>query len=111
MGRQPWHLVANVSVYVDKPLHRVGRMFMCHMLADSMAELLTMADTIGVNRQWFQPQGHPHFDICKSKRALAVKAGAIEIDRRTLVDVKRRYRKKWFADLDERAAVISASED
>ncbi|WP_299938633.1 DUF4031 domain-containing protein [uncultured Pelagimonas sp.] len=102
-------MVAAVSVYVDKPQHRVGRMIMCHMLADSMAELLAMADTIGVDRKWFQPQSHPHFDICKSKRALAVKAGAIEVDRLTLVDVKRRYRKKWFADLDERAAVVAAT--
>ncbi len=83
---------------------------MCHMLADSMAELLTMADTIGVDRKWFQPQSHPHFDICKAKRTQAIKAGAIEVDRRTLVDAKRRYRRKWFADLDERAAVIAASQ-
>ncbi|WP_299927823.1 DUF4031 domain-containing protein [uncultured Pelagimonas sp.] len=99
-----------MSVYVDKRPHRVGRMVMCHMLADSMAELLTMADTIGVDRKWFQPQSHPHFDICKAKRTQAIKAGAIEVDRRTLVDAKRRYRRKWFADLDERAAVIAASQ-
>ncbi|WP_299933407.1 DUF4031 domain-containing protein [uncultured Pelagimonas sp.] len=99
-----------MSVYVDNPQHRVGRMVMCHMLADSIAELMVMADTIGVDRKWFQPQRHPHFDICKAKRTLAIKAGAIEVDRRALVDAKRRYRRKWFADLDERAAVIAASQ-
>jgi len=82
---------------------------MCHMLADSMAELLDMADTIGVARKWFQPQSHPHFDICKAKRAEAVAAGAIEVDRRQLVGVMKRYRSKWLADLDERAAVVSAT--
>ncbi|WP_211318240.1 DUF4031 domain-containing protein [Pelagimonas varians] len=103
-------MVAAVSVYVDKPQHRLGRMVMCHMLADSMAELLTMADTIDIDRKWFQPQSHPHFDICKSKRVLAVKAGAIEVDRRALVEVKQRYRTKWFADLGERTAVEAASQ-
>lgn len=64
-----------MAVYVDAPRHRVGRMVMCHMLADSMEELLAMADRIGVARKWFQPVSHPHFDICKAMRAKAVAAG------------------------------------
>lgn len=81
-----------VSVYVDDMRAAFGRMVMCHMWADSDAELLAMADAIGVARKWIQ--GHPelsfgkhrraswvHFDIALSKRALAVKAGAIETDR------------------------------
>lgn len=53
---------------------------MCHMTADSTAELLDMADRIGVARKWIQYQGtwKEHFDIALSKRALAVKFGAIE---------------------------------
>jgi len=97
-----------MAVYVDAPRHRVGRMIMCHMLADSMEELLAMADRIGVARKWFQPASHPHFDICKAMRTKAVAAGAIEVDRRQLVDVMKRYRSKWFADLEERAAVEAA---
>lgn len=97
-----------MAVYVDTPRHRVGRMIMCHMLADSMEELLAMADQIGVARKWFQPESHPHFDICKAKRAKAVAAGAIEADRRQLVGVMRRYRSKWFADFEERTAFESA---
>jgi hypothetical protein len=40
-----------------------------------------MADTIGVNRKWIQHAGtaEEHFDIAFSKRALAVKNGAVEI--------------------------------
>lgn len=97
-----------MAVYVDAPRHRVGRMVMCHMLADSMEELLAMADRIGMAHRWFQPVSHPHFDICKAMRAKAVAAGAIEVDRRQLVDVMKRYRCKWFADLEERAAVEAA---
>ena len=81
-----------MSVYVDDMKAGFGNMVMCHMWADTDAELLAMADKIGVQRKWIQ--GHPelsfgkhrkaswvHFDIAMSKRALAVKAGAIETDR------------------------------
>jgi len=98
-----------MAVYVDKAQHKLGRMVMCHMLADSMDELLAMADTIGVNRKWFQPKSHPHFDICKAHRAKAIEAGAIEVDRRQLVNVMKRYRTKWFGDLDEREKLNSAA--
>lgn len=97
-----------MAVYVDAPRHRVGRMVMCHMLADSMEELLAIAYRIGVARKWFQRDCHPRFDICKALRVKAVAAGAIEVDRRQLVDVMKRYHGKWFADLEERAEVEAA---
>jgi hypothetical protein len=83
-----------VSVYVDDMRAGFGRMVMCHMLADSTAELLAMADRIGVQRKWLQSAGTPkeHFDIALSKRALAVKAGAIEIDKHRLVEIVRAKR-------------------
>lgn len=81
-----------MSVYVDDMKANFGNMVMCHMWADTDAELLAMAEKIGVQRKWIQ--GHPelsfgkhrnaswvHFDIAMSKRALAVKAGAVETDR------------------------------
>ncbi|WP_439604515.1 DUF4031 domain-containing protein [Shinella sp.] len=81
-----------MSVYVDDMRAAFGRMVMCHMWADTLDELLAMADLVGVKRKWIQ--GHPelsfgkhrnaswvHFDIALSKRALAVKAGAFETDR------------------------------
>lgn len=69
-----------MSVYVDDMRAPFGRMVMCHMTADSTEELLAMADKIGVARRWIQYPGtwKEHFDIALSKRALAVKAGAIE---------------------------------
>ena len=56
------------------------------MVADTPLELLQMADTIGVARRWLQHAGteREHFDICQSKRVLAVKAGAIPITQREL---------------------------
>lgn len=76
-----------MSVYVDRMEADFGRMVMCHMIADSTEELLTMADRIGVARRWIQAAGTPreHFDICKSKRAIAIRHGAIEIGPRELM--------------------------
>jgi hypothetical protein len=71
-------------------------MVMSHMIADTPQELRDMATHIGVAFKWFQSNSStPHFDICKSKRALAIAAGAIELDRRPFVDVMRRIRQTW----------------
>jgi hypothetical protein len=80
-----------MAVYVDHASHAYGRMIMCHLLADSTEELFAAADAIGVQRKWIQNAGTPaeHFDICQAKRALAVKAGAIEVTSRQLVQVIR----------------------
>lgn len=73
-----------MSVYIDDAMIPFGRMLMCHMIADSTNELLAMADKIGVQRKWIQLPGTPreHFDVCKQKRELAIKEGAIPISYR-----------------------------
>ena len=98
-----------MPVYVDNMRAAYGRMKMCHMVADSIAELLDMVDKIGVSRRWFQLGSHPHFDICLCKCALAVQNGAIEVDRHGLVAAKRRHRSKWEAEPAELAAIRAAS--
>lgn len=77
-----------MSVYVDDMRAPLGRMVMCHMAADTRNELDAMADRIGVNRRWIQHEGTPkeHYDISLGKRALAVQAGAIEVDRYELAE-------------------------
>lgn len=73
-------------VYVDDMRAAFGYMTMCHMIADSTAELTQMADRIGVARRWIQSPGtyKEHFDICLSKRKLAVTAGAVELSQKEL---------------------------
>lgn len=70
-----------MSVYVDDMRAEFGRMKMCHMVADSSAELLAMVDAIGVARKWIQYPGSfkEHFDIALSKKALAIQHGAIPV--------------------------------
>lgn len=80
-----------MAVYVDNMRAAFGRMIMCHMWADTREELFAMADRIGVSRKWFQrpatvglfgmDASWEHFDIAMSKRAMAVKAGAVETDK------------------------------
>ncbi len=84
-----------MSVYVDQAIWGFGRMVMCHMIADTPDELHAMADRIGVARRWFQEPPKAsfwHYDIAKSKRALAISAGAVECDRNTFVAALRRIR-------------------
>jgi hypothetical protein len=82
-----------MPVYVDDMIAPFGKMKMCHMIADTHEELLTMVDRIGVQRKWIQyPKTYrEHFDICLTKRKLAVAAGALEI---SMCDLARKIRKK-----------------
>ena len=69
-----------MTVYVDDMKAKYRRMVMCHMIADTEEELHAMAARIGVARRWFQQKlSGDHYDICLSKRALAVSLGAKEI--------------------------------
>lgn len=81
-----------MAVYVDEAMIPFGGMLMSHMWADSLEELLAMADKIDVQRKWIQ--GHPtlsfgkhreaswvHFDISKGKRTKAIELGAIPTDK------------------------------
>lgn len=78
-----------MTVYVDDMRAPFGRMIMCHMVADTDEELHAMAKRIGVNKKWCQHAGTPkiHYDICLSRRQLAVKYGAVEITRRDLARI------------------------
>jgi hypothetical protein len=81
-----------MTVYVDDVRHRLGRMVFCHMWSDSLDELFSMVDKIGVQRKWIQ--GHPtlsigsakqaswlHFDVSLGKKADAIAAGAVLTDK------------------------------
>lgn len=81
-----------MTVYVDRGRVSYRRMFMCHMVADTLEELHAMAEKLRLRREWFQDHATPHYDICQAKRKEAVKLGAKEIDRRQVVSIIRRWR-------------------
>lgn len=95
-----------MTVYVDdmqapfKPDHAPGRTYvMCHMIADTEEELHLMADRIGVARKWYQGD---HYDIAKSKRELAIKAGATPITWRELGRMVSQRRKALAEEINAR---------
>lgn len=67
-------------------------MIMCHMLADTLDELHAMAKTIGMRSSWYQPLSFPHYDVCQMRKVKAIEHGAIQVDRRQIVHIKRRLR-------------------
>lgn len=79
-------------VYVDDAKIPFYRMKMCHMLADTLEELHSMADKIGVDRKWFQGDDIPHYDVALNKRAMAIENGAKPIDSATLAFIISRFR-------------------
>ena len=83
-----------MTVYVDDMRAKYGRMIMCHMLADTDDELHAMAEKIGIARKWHQHHGtdRNHYDICMSKRKMAVDLGAVEITMRDAVSIMKRKR-------------------
>lgn len=79
---------------MDRARNALGRMKMCHMLADTLEELHAMADAIGMKRAWFQAGSTPHYDVTQTRRELAVKLGAVEIGRAKLVELIRDWRSR-----------------
>ena len=69
-GRRP------MTVYVDDMRARFHEHIMCHMIADTEAELHQMAARIGIARRWYQDD---HYDVTLDRRALALQFGAREI--------------------------------
>lgn len=73
-------------VYIDDYNAPFRRMIMCHMGSPNLDELHAMAAAIGVARKWFQDKGrYPHYDICLSKKKIALRLGAVEVDARELM--------------------------
>lgn len=58
----------------------------CHMATDGdLEELHRFAVAIGLRRSWFQNGSTPHYDLTPSRRIVAVRQGAIEVDTRELI--------------------------
>lgn len=66
--------------YVDAAINPWKGTLWCHLTADSLAELHEFAGRLDLKREWFQNHKLiPHYDLIKSKRAIAIELGAIAI--------------------------------
>ena len=87
-----------MAVYVDKLMDYSWRHGpSCHLIADSVEELITFAVEIGLCAEWFQPRSSPHFDLTAEGRKAAVRMGAIELNNRELVAKIRELRTRRLA--------------
>jgi hypothetical protein len=97
-----------MAVYVDTARNPFGRMIMCHMWADTAAELHQMAAEIGMKRAWYQAPdmpgsrrvSFPHYDLSQTRRAAAIGKGAIELERQAAVDSRRAIRAHIIDDAE-----------
>ncbi len=82
-----------MACYVDDMRAPYGRLILCHLLADSEAELESMARSLGLKPSW---RHNDHYDICLSKRALALSLGAVPISLREAcrIRIARRERER-----------------
>ncbi len=95
-----------MSVYVDNlqmafdPKHKWKYKQSCHLFADSEQELIQFGEKIGMKEIWLQRKVPLlHYDLNESKRALAVKHGAIQVDYHTTAEHIRKGRRERVYDL------------
>jgi hypothetical protein len=88
-----------VTVYVDPLVNNGWRLRgrgvrNCHLFTDGpIEELHAIAATIGMKREWFQGKAStPHYDLTPVRRAAAIEAGAVPVDRRQAVAIWRAAR-------------------
>lgn len=82
-----------MAVYVDQlrqyPEKVKGYDKWCHLVADSLSELMAFSCRIGLRSTWLQTNNYPRFDLTEGKRVQALKMGATEINDETLVKIIR----------------------
>lgn len=82
-----------MTVYID-PIRTWPSGKWCHMTADSLDELHTMAAKIGLKRAWFQDHSIPHYDLRPSKRNQACLYGAVAISSEEMVKRAREVQRE-----------------
>lgn len=73
-----------MTVYVDDVRHKFGRMVMCHLWADTEAELDAFATRLNLSPQWKQKPPKAswvHYDVSLGKKAQALTLGAVLTDK------------------------------
>lgn len=79
-----------MPVYVDQLEEYPQKGRWCHLWAPDKAELEAMRQSLGLRATWVHVsvvggRPFPHYDLRPSKRALAIKLGAIETTAKELV--------------------------
>lgn len=83
-------------IYVGHERIRYKDMRMSHMVADTLEELHGMAEKLGLRSTWFQVSrlGIPHYDLCESKRSIAITYGAKSVTAKELIEFCHKFQKE-----------------
>ena len=92
-----------MPLYVDHARQPYRRMLMSHLLADTSEEIKQAETMLGLPPNSVQYPGTPkeHLDISESKRAFAVRMGAVEVTSKQLVLIIRKKRAQAQQDNDK----------
>lgn len=102
-----------MTVYVDEAIHPWRGRLWCHLFSDDIDELHAFAKRLRLKRAWFQEPPKAswrHYDITDTKRARALRLGAVEADRWKTIEVAhgkpyaRRLRRALKARIESRLA-------
>lgn len=92
-----------MSVYVDSMCNCLKNKnwpynMCCHLIADSVDELLIFAERLGLKKVWFQNTDIPHFDLTVNMRKKAIKQGAFPISVKEFIKKIRKIRSKTMVE-------------
>lgn len=75
-------------VYVDDFAYPKDKHLWYHLISDTdEKELHQFAERIGLKREWYHGN---HYDVTQSKRAEAIKNGAIAVTAKQLIEIMRK---------------------
>ncbi|WP_045739017.1 DUF4031 domain-containing protein [Xanthomonas sp. MUS 060] len=91
-----------MAIYVDSEAIRWRGRQWCHMVADTLEELHVFAGRLGLERRWFQGScRYPHYDVTMAVRSRALRMGAIDADRATLITCCKQVRSQVLSQHSE----------
>ena len=98
-----------MTVYVDsEEIQWRGRRW-CHLVADSLEELHHFAARLGLQRRWFQERSfYPHYDVTVAVRTRALRIGAVDADRETIIACCNVIRSEMLQLRSRAARIINA---
>lgn len=104
-----------MSVYVDPlrkcvPNTRWRWKHSCHLMADSVEELVTFGRRIGLKDEWLQDDEFHHYHLTSGKRLRALKYGATPLNKRQLAWAMVRLRNQRER-LDVRPICVTCMEE
>ena len=98
-----------MAVYVDsEKIQWRGRVW-CHLVADSLDELHAFAAQLGLQRRWFQGRSfYPHYDVTVPVRERALRIGAIDADRETIIACCKSMRSEMLQLRSIQVSIVDA---